>query len=59
MAHDRHGDRGSDEQRGRQIAAAYAAAPVYDPAAIPAYRAFIKETGRQFDFLTRAIDHRD
>jgi hypothetical protein len=46
----------ADEERGRQIAAAYEAAPVYDLAAIPAYRAFIGETVRQFEFLTRPME---
>lgn len=41
--------------RGRQIAAAYEAAPAVDPTAIPAYRAFIQETVRQFHFLTRPV----
>src|SRR5919197_1470584 len=46
----------ANEERGRQIAAAYEAAPVYDSAAIPVYRAFIEETVRQFEFLTRPVD---
>jgi hypothetical protein len=41
--------------RGRQIAAAYGAAPVFELAAIPAYRAFVQETVRQFEFLTRPV----
>jgi hypothetical protein len=44
----------ADEERGRAIASAYDAAPMYESAAIPAYRAFIEETVRQFEFLTRA-----
>jgi hypothetical protein len=45
----------ASSSRGRQIAAAYAAAPVFESRAIPAYRAFIRETVRQFQFLTRPI----
>jgi len=40
------------ESRARLIAAAYMAAPITEPAALPAYCAFSKETGRQFDYLT-------
>lgn len=40
-------------ERGQRIAATYEAAPVFDATAIPAYRAFIQETVRQFQFLTR------
>lgn len=39
--------------RGRQIAEAYEAAPVFEPSAIPVYKAFIRETVRQFQLLTR------
>lgn len=46
----------ANEERGRQIAAAYEAAPAYDSAAIPVYRAFIEETVRQFEFLTRPVE---
>lgn len=42
-------------ERSRRIAAAYEAAPVFDPNAVPAYRAFRKETARQFEFLTRPV----
>jgi hypothetical protein len=42
--------------RGRQIAEAYEAAPRFDPSAIPAYTAFVRETVRQFQFLTRPIE---
>lgn len=40
--------------RSRQIAAAYESAPAFDLAAVPAYRAFIQETVRQFELLTRS-----
>jgi hypothetical protein len=43
-------------ERGRRIATAYAAASACEPAAIPAYRAFVAETARQFAFLTRPAD---
>lgn len=39
--------------RARQICAAYLAGPVWDRAAMPAYRQFIRETAAQFEFLTR------
>jgi hypothetical protein len=39
--------------RARQICAAYLAGPVWDRAAVPAYRRFIRETAAQFEFLTR------
>jgi hypothetical protein len=39
--------------RGRAVAAAYAALPDWDDAALPAYRAFRDETARQFELLTR------
>src|SRR5690349_14168530 len=44
------------EERGRRIAAAYEAAMDFDPGAIPAYSAFIEETVRQFEFLTRPME---
>lgn len=43
--------------RGRQIAAAYEMAPVFESIAIPAYRLFVQETVRQFEFLTRPTHH--
>jgi hypothetical protein len=46
----------ANPERGRRIAAAYRAAPVFESAAIPAYRAFIEETVRQFEFLTRPVE---
>src|SRR6266536_6617743 len=39
--------------RGKRIAAAYMAAPAFDPAALAAYEPFRRETKEQFDFLTR------
>lgn len=42
----------ANPRRGARIAAAYMAAPVSDPAALPAYRMFIQETARQFEFMT-------
>jgi hypothetical protein len=47
----------ADPGLGRRIAAAYEAAPQFDRNATPAYRTFIWETVRQFQFLTRPIDH--
>lgn len=41
--------------RSRRTAAAYADAPILDPNASPAYRAFCDETARQFEFLTRPL----
>jgi hypothetical protein len=38
---------------GQRIALAYAAAPVVDPCALPAYRRLREELRRQFDVLTR------
>jgi hypothetical protein len=43
---------GIDPVKGKQIAAAYLAAPAFDPDAIPAYRAMREETLRQLDYLT-------
>jgi hypothetical protein len=43
----------ADPRIGRRIARAYAAAPVLDPRALPAYRRLREELCRQFDFLTR------
>lgn len=39
----------------RHITAVYEAAPMFDPTAFPAYRAFRDETTRQFKFLTRPM----
>lgn len=39
---------------GRRIAAEYEAAPEFDPAALPHYRALRAETEQQYDFLTRS-----
>jgi len=41
-------------ERGQMIAALYAAAPVYHPVAVPAYRAFCEETEAQYAYLTRS-----
>ena len=43
----------ADTARSRRIAAAYEAAPSVDRTAVPAYRAFVTETAKQFDLLTR------
>jgi hypothetical protein len=42
----------ANPELGREIAAAYDAAPYFDPAAFPAYEAFRYETALQFGFLT-------
>jgi hypothetical protein len=43
--------------QGRKIAQEYEAAPSFDPAAVPHYKAMAEETKRQFDFLTSAKSH--
>lgn len=45
----------SDPRVGARIAAAYLAAPRFDPAALPAYRTLRDETMRQLDCLTRRL----
>jgi len=40
--------------QGKRIAAEYEAAPMYDAAAEPYFRAMAEETKRQFDFMTRS-----
>lgn len=44
-------------QLGRRIAEAYAAAPLIESRAVPAYRALWEETARQFDLLTGIPKH--
>lgn len=39
-------------RRGLAIGRAYLNAPEYDPRAVPAFRQFREETGRQFEFMT-------
>lgn len=43
----------ADPGVGRRIAGQYLAAPAFDEAAVPHYQAFVRETGRQFDHMTR------
>lgn len=45
----------ADPVRGRHIAAAYLAAPLYDPSAEEAYRAFRDETVNQWAELNRSL----
>jgi hypothetical protein len=44
-----------DPSKGKRIAAAYLAAPAFDPDALPAYRAMRDETLRQLDYLTNKL----
>lgn len=44
-------------ERGQRIAALYTAAPRYDRAAVPAYRAFCRETAAQYGYLTRPTEY--
>jgi hypothetical protein len=41
----------------RRMAADYQAAPHFDPAAVPHYKAMREEVDRQFDFMTRSQKH--
>jgi hypothetical protein len=45
----------ANARRGKRIAAAYMAAPGFDPGALPAFQAFRDETIRQYAFLTAPI----
>ena len=45
----------ADPLRGQRLAAVYMAAPRSEQSAVPAYRAFCRETERQFAFLTRRV----
>jgi predicted SprT family Zn-dependent metalloprotease len=45
----------ADSVTGKEIADLYRAAPIYDPAAQPAYDQLIKETAMQYEYLTKVL----